>query len=51
MSKWTCPDCRGGFPELTTDEDGTERCPWCGAEIMDLTELGYSHQKDYHTEF
>lgn len=26
---YTCPSCRGGFPEL----DNGVRCPWCG-EVM-----------------
>lgn len=38
MSKWTCPDCGGGFEEPTTmtiQHSGKElpACPWCGNTI------------------
>lgn len=30
MSEFTCPNCRGGFPEGPAN-DGC--CPWCGQTI------------------
>lgn len=35
MSKWTCPACGGGFPELKNGN----ACPWCELHIDELSDL------------
>jgi uncharacterized Zn finger protein (UPF0148 family) len=35
MSKWVCPACGGGFPEL---KDG-HACPWCELTLEEVAEM------------
>jgi len=34
MTEFTCPNCRGGFPEPINDARYEEtQCPWCGQAL------------------
>jgi hypothetical protein len=34
MSRWTCPECGGGFPTPAFDaERSANVCPWCEEEV------------------
>jgi len=35
MSKWICPACGGGFPELKDDI----ACPWCELTLDEVADL------------